>query len=591
FRGQPATIEPIPPGPEPTPQVPVVAKGPPSNEGARQEPPPAVAPFDANKAKEHQEAWAKHLGVPVEFTNSLGMTFRLIPPGEFQMGIDAKDVDTSKWTVPPDWPPRFLGENWPEAVAGASPKHPVKLTRAFYIQTHEVRHGWYRKMLGPVPEIDAGADPHKPVHDFVSWPDAIAFCNALSKHEGRKLCYAQAGDEVILAPGADGYRLPTEAEWEFACRGGTLTPWFFECNPFPNQQALWRYQSEHAPAPRPNPFGLFDMYAGSTEWVWDGYDYYRPEATVDPVVPPGRNPRLLRGSSCYDHAGGAFWSANSFHRLPVVEPTKRHQWFGFGRVAISIPVPASGERSAFRTAGGHIPFTDADVMRITALPAEKQLDAVAEELARRNPGLDVAALKASAQFEDGKVILVALNAPYLADLSPLRALPGIPRVHLNGTTGINLATLDGSTMDHLALDGAITNLSGLPRLPSLKALEVQCPTLTDVSALNGWQLRSLSLHYSSVEDLSPLRGMPLVALNVHRTKVKDLSPLRGMKLETFLYMETEIQDISVLRDMPLRDVGCDYLPRRDEAVLKAIPTLVTINGKPVAEFWKDVKDE
>jgi len=244
-----------------------------------------------------------------------------------------------------------------------------------------------------------------------------------------------------------------------------------------------------------------------------------------------------------------------------------------------------------QTKAGLPPFTDADVHRIAALPAERQLDAVAEELAKRNPGLDVAALKTNSAIRDGKLLVLEISAPFLGDLTPLQLLPGLPMVRLNGTNGIRLSTLVGSTIEHLSLGGAITDLSELPRLPSLKVLEVQCPMLTDVTPLKGRQLRGLNLHNSNVEDLSPLKGMPLVVLNVHRTKVKDLSPLQGMKLESFLYMETEIQDISVLRDMPLQSVGCDFLRRRDEAVLKAIPTLTMINDKSAEEFWKDVKEK
>ena len=96
---------------------------PPPNTSA---PPPAVAPFDAQQARGHQEAWAKYLGVPVDFTNSLGMKFKLIPPGEFLMGFDPQEADKIKDHVAPEnYRPSFV-----QLMASASPLHKVRITRA-----------------------------------------------------------------------------------------------------------------------------------------------------------------------------------------------------------------------------------------------------------------------------------------------------------------------------------------------------------------------------------------------------------------------------------------------------------------------------
>lgn len=92
-------------------------------------PPPAIAPFDAAQARKHQEAWAEYLGVPVVLTNSIEMKLTLIPPGEFQMGssVSAAEIDR-----------RFPGGEveWYEAE---HPQHLVRLTRPFYLGTHEVQ--------------------------------------------------------------------------------------------------------------------------------------------------------------------------------------------------------------------------------------------------------------------------------------------------------------------------------------------------------------------------------------------------------------------------------------------------------------------
>jgi formylglycine-generating enzyme required for sulfatase activity len=94
-------------------------------------PPLAIAPFDAAQARAHQEAWAKHLGVPVEFTNSIGMKFRLIPPGEFTMGMDKDEAEAIAAQFPND---EHLRTSW----LSSAPAHKVRLTQAYYLAMHEV---------------------------------------------------------------------------------------------------------------------------------------------------------------------------------------------------------------------------------------------------------------------------------------------------------------------------------------------------------------------------------------------------------------------------------------------------------------------
>jgi formylglycine-generating enzyme required for sulfatase activity len=106
-------------------------------------PPPAVAPFDATKAREHQEAWAKHLGVPVEITNSIGMKFVLIPPGRFLMGSTQTEIDRVLNAVR-----RSKAKRWyADQLSSETPQHEVALSDLFYLGAHEVTVGQFRKFV------------------------------------------------------------------------------------------------------------------------------------------------------------------------------------------------------------------------------------------------------------------------------------------------------------------------------------------------------------------------------------------------------------------------------------------------------------
>jgi eukaryotic-like serine/threonine-protein kinase len=149
-----------------------------------------VAPFDAAAAKAHQEAWAKHLGVPVEVTNSIGMKLKLIPPGGFTMGSPDSDSDAFDYE---------------------KPQHTVRITKPSYLGVTEVTQEQFERVMGSNPSNFKGAQ--LPVEQ-VSWEDAVEFCRKLSA-----LPAERSAGRV--------YRLPTEAEWEYACRAGSRTKWSF----------------------------------------------------------------------------------------------------------------------------------------------------------------------------------------------------------------------------------------------------------------------------------------------------------------------------------------------------------------------------
>ncbi len=131
------------------------------------------------------------------------MKFVRIEPGEFMMGSSDEDKD---------------------ARENEKPRHRVRITKPFYLGTYEVTQGQYNAVMGQNPSFFQGSD-ELPV-EKVSWLDAVKFCNELSRREKRTPCYRIDGDQVSIVGGI-GYRLPTEAEWEYACRAGSTTKFPF----------------------------------------------------------------------------------------------------------------------------------------------------------------------------------------------------------------------------------------------------------------------------------------------------------------------------------------------------------------------------
>jgi formylglycine-generating enzyme required for sulfatase activity len=142
--------------------------------------------------------------------------------------------------------------------------------------------------------------------DSVSWHQAIEFCNSLSALEGLQPYYKLGGEP----PGGDGYRLLTEAEWEYVCRAGTVTPYAFGASATgkeanvgsskPGAGGLKR--TERAGTFPPNQFGVFDMHGNVSEWCYDWYDKAiyatrRGKVAIDPQGPPTGTLRVLRGGS------------------------------------------------------------------------------------------------------------------------------------------------------------------------------------------------------------------------------------------------------------------------------------------------------
>ncbi len=140
----------------------------------------------------------------------------------------------------------------------------------------------------------------------VTWLDAIHFCNALSEVEDLPPYYRIDGEQVSCR-GGTGYRLPTEAEWEYACRAGSAGSYCFGEDPALLPEHAW-FQDNSRDTVRPvgawppNALGLHDMHGNVWEWCWDWYGIYDPADCTDPAGPANGSARVLRGGSWYDPA-------------------------------------------------------------------------------------------------------------------------------------------------------------------------------------------------------------------------------------------------------------------------------------------------
>lgn len=286
-------------------------------------PPPAIAPFNSDEARSHQEAWARHLGVPVEYTNSIGMTFQLIPPGEYMMGVNSAEIDEMVTVLRADV---YVGgdEVARDVVRSGAPQHKTVLTQPFFLGTHEVTQKEFMDVTGRNPSCFAstgrrpdlsmkvqGKDTSShPVED-ITWHEAVEFCDTLSALEG--FAPLHRGTEQPVELTEPGYRLPTEAEWEFACRAGTTSKFWTGDETDKLATAAWSGTTSHWMSHpvgelQPNPFGLYDIHGNVSEFVedsWDAafYGKFGSEPAVAPYQQRTTGTRVVqRGSNWYFQA-------------------------------------------------------------------------------------------------------------------------------------------------------------------------------------------------------------------------------------------------------------------------------------------------
>jgi len=474
-------------------------------------PPPAIAPFNAEQAQQHQAAWAKYLGVPVEYTNSLGMKFRLIPPGEFTMGSTPTEIEAAL---------KVAGENqrWHDGINSEGPQHKVILTQPIYLGVHEVTQGQYEQVMGKNPshfapmgagkDVITGMDTTNHPVEMVNWNDAAEFCAKLSQRDKLKPFYSRA-DETVTRLGGTGHRLPTEAEWEFACRAGTTSKYWIGDNDADLIQTGWFILNSggrtHAVGElKSNPFGLYDMHGNVWEWVQDWWEptYYRQfhgAAAIDPIGPASDgSQRVLRGGYSNHNACNCLASTRGANA-----PTSHSSHFGF-RVALS--VDAVKETLAGQSALANDP------------------DRILAEWVLTNKGS--VTLENSNGWQTHTEGMLLPNDWFVVRIVDLRQGQVKSDADLDRLTRcqyLESLTLSGSRIDGSAMEW----LTRLPRLKDLSVVDAKVPTSSLKELRRNPTLHLLRVLGNMVDDrLEFVRHLPaLRTLNIWGPGTPDLDLL------------------------------------------------------------------
>ena len=274
------------------------------NSGGRNE---NAAPWDPVSGKEVAEEPAGEMSVPAESPTAPAAEseekqvddgFVWIRGGSFLMG----SPESENWRIEDET------------------QHEVTVS-GFYMSPYEVTQAEYEHLMGVNPSHFKGEN--LPVEN-VSWLDAVRFCNAKSAEAGLTPAYTIEGKNVTWNRASNGFRLPTEAEWEYACRAGTVTPFntihaagpeeanyyghypyeieqnYFHDEVLETRPGRYRQTTVEVTGFSPNAWGLYNMHGNVNEWCWDLYGAYDPENTIDPTGAKEGTRRVYRGGGWND---------------------------------------------------------------------------------------------------------------------------------------------------------------------------------------------------------------------------------------------------------------------------------------------------
>lgn len=302
------------------------------------------APFSASAAATGRQAWSRFTGTPAKYRNSVGADFVLIPPGEFRMGPNPRELEQLMERRKPELDREEFAK-WTKVDVRVG----ITIEKPFYLQTTETTVASFRKFVEATDYRTEGerngkggsAPPQKGSDEWETRPEYVWNSPAFSTPDSRPVVQVSWNDAVAFAQWLSdqekrNYRLPTDAEWEYCCRAGTETAWNWQDASSGPRENDWiggrgSQTSRSVGLKKENGFGLFDMHGNVVEWCADYCnEAHCDETFFDGVIPPHPNGKALRGGC---------WQSNTFQSRSAARgktyPAYRAHHIGF-RLAAEI---------------------------------------------------------------------------------------------------------------------------------------------------------------------------------------------------------------------------------------------------------------